>query len=84
VPEVAITALVVEVLASSPSHRAATRRALGFLASQQFARDRDVPAALDPTLALGAFPLAPHADFLRCDATAHALLAMIAAKTTFR
>ncbi len=80
VPEVAITALVVEVLARSSSHRAATRRALGFLASQCFARLRDVPAALEPKLAFGAFPLAPHADFLRADVTAHVLLALLAAR----
>jgi hypothetical protein len=79
-PEVAITALVVEVLASSRPHRAVVRRALAFLASQAFQREADVPAAMDPDLALGAFPLAPHADFLRCDVTAHALLALLAAR----
>lgn len=79
-PEVAITALVLEVLASSRPHRAAARRALAFLVSQALASERDVPAALDPALAIGAFPLAPHADFLRCDATAHALLALLAAR----
>lgn len=80
VPEVALTALVLEVLARSAKHVAAARRALGFLEAQAFARERDVPAALDPAHALGAFPLAPHADFLRADATAHALLALLAAR----
>jgi hypothetical protein len=80
VAECALTALVIEVLARSPAHHAATRRALGFLEAQAFARPSDVPAAVDPALAIGAFPLAPHADFLRADVTAHALLAMLAAR----
>lgn len=80
VPEVALTALAVEVLAATPATRAAASRGVAFLASQAYARDADVPAALDPALALGAFPLAPHADFLRVDASAHALLALMAAR----
>ena len=78
VPEVALTALVIEILATT--HPAAARRALGFLASQSFTTERDVPAALDLSLCIGAYPLAPHADFLRCDVTAHALLAQLAVK----
>jgi len=78
VPEVAITALVIEALAHGKPHHASVRRALAFLRTQQLTRD--VSAALDPDLCEGAFPLAPHADFLRCDVTAHALLAMLATR----
>jgi AMMECR1 domain-containing protein len=80
VPEVAISALVAEVLPSS-SHRAARDRVVAFLATQQLLDDASMSAALDPTLARGAFPLAPHADFLRVDVTAHALLAMLTARS---
>lgn len=79
-PEVALTALAIEVLAPSKKHRAATARALGFLESQCLSSIDDVPASLDPALALGAFPLAPHADFLRCDVTAHAVLALLSSR----
>ncbi len=82
VPEVALTALVIEILAAT--HPAVTRRATAFLASQSFATEQDVPAALDPSLCLGAYPLAPHADFLRCDVTAHALLAQLASEISSR
>jgi AMMECR1 domain-containing protein len=75
-PEVAITALVAEVLEGSPAHRAARDRARDFVASQQLLDDDSMSAAIDPSLARGAFPLAPHADFLRTDVTAHALLAL--------
>ncbi len=78
VPEVALTALVLEVLGPHATHRPAVARAREILLAQQLLDPRRLHAALDPTLALGAFPLAPHADFLRVDVTAHALLALLA------
>jgi hypothetical protein len=79
VPETALTALAIEALAGSAPHASAASRARRFLETLAFHREDDVPAALDPALALGAFPLAPHADFLRSDVTAHALLAITSA-----
>lgn len=80
VPETALTALAVEALAGSAAHRAPMERAIGFLRSIALHDEEDVPAPLDPTHALGAFPLGPQADFLRSDVTAHALLALLAAR----
>lgn len=81
VPEVALTALAVEVLATNTSHDSSVvevmKRARTFLEAQCFQNAERIPAALDPKLAHGAFPLAPHADFLRSDVTAHALLALL-------
>jgi hypothetical protein len=37
-----------------------------------------IRAAIDPSLAHGAFAASPCADLLRCDVTAHALLATMA------
>jgi hypothetical protein len=37
-----------------------------------------ITAALDPALAHGAFSASPSIDLLRCDITAHAVLAMLA------
>jgi hypothetical protein len=71
---VALTALVAEALAGS-RHRAALRAARAFLGRVQIdARRR---GSLDPSLGHGAFPLSPVADGLRCDVTAHALLALL-------
>lgn len=81
VAEVALTALTAEVLAAAPRRDdaidAALARARRFLSRQALDRLEVVPAALDARLALGAFPLAPHADFLRSDVTAHALHALL-------
>jgi len=78
----ALTALSIEVLSASPRRDAATEaaieRARAFLLVHAFDRIERIGAALDPRLALGAFPLAPHTDFLRSDVTAHALLALLA------
>lgn len=79
VPEVALTALAVEVLARTGDHEAAVTRAVAFLERMAYTSPDATPAPLDPRLAFGAFPLAPHADFLRADVTAHALLALEAA-----
>jgi AMMECR1 domain-containing protein len=74
VPEIAPTALVVEALDGLPDAGAAVRRGRRFLLASQLA---PVPAPLDPSLATGAFPLTPVlVDVLRCDVTAHALLAL--------
>jgi hypothetical protein len=78
VPEVALTALVVEALEGLPdaAARAVVRRARSFLSTWQLLPG-SVPAALEPSLAAGAFPLSPIAvDVLRCDVTAHAVLAL--------
>jgi hypothetical protein len=74
VPEVALTALAAEALANSP-HRAALRSACAFLRRAQI--DASRRGSLDPSLGHGAFPLSPVADGLRCDVTAHALLALL-------
>jgi hypothetical protein len=77
VPEIALTAVCAEALAPLPSAeaRSAAARARAFLRRWQLLPDR-VPAALDPKLAIGAFPASPVADLLRGDITAHALLAL--------
>jgi AMMECR1 domain-containing protein len=80
VPEAALTALSVEALALSAAHRSDALRALAFVRGLAFHDEADVPAPLDPALALGAVPLAPHADFLRSDVTGHAVLALHAAR----
>lgn len=79
IPEVALTALAVEALAGhpAPSSRAAVARARSFIARTQLVGDR-VYGALDPALARGAFPASPVVDWLRCDVTAHAVLALSA------
>jgi AMMECR1 domain-containing protein len=84
VPEVALTAVVVEALAGLPGARA--RRAVvaagRFLTRAQLRRE-SVAAALDPSLADGAFPASPVVtDFLRCDVSGHALLALLALPRT--
>lgn len=76
-PEVALSALVVEALAGAPGRlaQAARTRALGFVVRQQHLA-RVPPDIADPSLALGAFPLTPVHAYLRSDVTAHALLAL--------
>jgi hypothetical protein len=79
VPEIALTALVVEALDGLPDAdaRDALRRARRFLASSQLLQPA-IPAPLEPELAHGAFPGSPVViDVLRCDVTAHALRASV-------
>ena len=77
VPETALTALVVEALAPgiNAAERTAIRLARDFLGSLQFSGER-TPGSLDADLACGAYPGSRIVDFLRCDVTAHALLAL--------
>jgi AMMECR1 domain-containing protein len=77
IPEVALTALAVEALATHPApfSGAAARHARSFIARTQLVGDR-VYGALDPSMAWGAFPTSPVVDWLRCDVTAHAVLAL--------
>jgi len=76
-PEIARTAATVEALEpfESAGARAAAERACGFLARCQLAELEDPlhAGSID-----GAFPLVPDGDLLRTDATAHALLALLA------
>jgi hypothetical protein len=83
VPEIALTSLAVEALARQPSPwaRAAVKRARQFIGRTQLVGDR-VYAALDPQLASGAFPASVISDWLRCDVTAHAVLALGAGKAS--
>ena len=78
-PELALTAVVVEALAGAKSKAstAAAGRARDFLLQWQLAPGA-VPASLDADLAAGAFPLSPVLDGLRADVTAHAVLALLA------
>ncbi len=78
IPELALTAAAVEALRPSRDRRAraAVQRGRAFLSSHQF-RGESIPAAFDPELAEGGFPLSPVAPGLRSDVTAHALLALI-------
>jgi hypothetical protein len=72
VPEIALTAIAVEALAGE-REAAAIARARAFLLRWQ-----SVPCGpVDPSVAAGAFPLSPIDDRLRCDVTAHALLALL-------
>jgi AMMECR1 domain-containing protein len=77
VPETALTAVAVEGLAGYHAAwaRAAVTRGRAFLARRQLVGPR-IYAALDPDTCHGAFAASPIADTLRCDITAHALLAM--------
>ncbi len=77
VPETALTALVVEALApgANAAERTAIRLARDFLGALQFSGGR-TPGSLDADLACGAYPGSRIADFLRCDVTAHVLLAL--------
>ncbi len=80
-PEVALTALTVEALAGGQESavRAGLVEAVAFLEGCQVGPD-SLPEALDASRALGAFPLTPVCSFLRTDVTAHAVLALLAAK----
>jgi AMMECR1 domain-containing protein len=77
VPETALTAIVVEALAASrdASAKHAVRRAREFLRALQFTGER-LPVSIDPAVGDGAFPASPVNATLRCDITAHALLAL--------
>jgi AMMECR1 domain-containing protein len=77
-PEVAITAVALEALARHRAAfaRAAVERGHAFLAGAQLVGDR-IYGALDPAAARGAFPVTPVNDALRCDVTAHAVLALV-------
>jgi AMMECR1 domain-containing protein len=82
VPETAVTGLAVEALArhTEPWARAAVARGRGFLGRMQLLGSH-IPAAIDPALSHGAFAASPAVDYLRCDVTAHALLAIVASPT---
>jgi hypothetical protein len=83
VPEIAVTAVVLEALAGARgSSRAATRaieRGRTFLRRWQCVLDR-APGLVDLRTALGAFPASPIDAGLRVDVTGHALLALLATK----
>jgi hypothetical protein len=82
VPETALTAIVVEALdgLDDPEGRRAAARGRAFLRRQQLSADT-APAILDPALADGAFAASPlSVDVLRCDITAHAVLALYGKK----
>lgn len=77
IPELALTALTIEALAGLPDReaRTAVARARRFLERWQL-RPGNIPAALDPALAMGAFPASPITPLLRCDVVAHVRLAL--------
>ncbi len=77
VPELALTAITVEALApsSSPAARRAVARGRAFLRRWQLLGER-LGAAYEPGAARGAFPISPGFDAVRCDVTAHAVLAL--------
>ena len=83
-PELALTALVVEALATLPKkekrHVDAISRARDFLLSHQFYGTKHIPARFDLRAANGAFPIAPNIHWLRTDITAHAALAILATR----
>ena len=81
VPEIALTALVVEALVEHRDARArrAVKSALGFLRAWQL-DPRTPRGPVDLELASGGFPLSPVVDILRGDVTGHALLAMSASE----
>jgi hypothetical protein len=56
-------------------HRADHAAALAFVEARQLTPDR-IPAALEPSLALGGFSGTPVDDILRADIAGHALLAL--------
>ncbi len=76
-PEVALTALVVEALAGATerSARTARARAFAFVLRQQHLAHVP-PDVREPESAFGAFPLTPVHAYLRSDVTAHAVLAL--------
>jgi hypothetical protein len=77
IPEIALTSLVVEALAAETDRasRAAVDRARRFLLRWQVMPPH-VRGPVDLDVAAGAFPLSPVDDGLRCDVTAHAVLAL--------
>jgi len=76
-PEVALTALVIEALAGAPERSARTARshALDFVLRQQHLAHTP-PDVRRPEDAFGAFPLTPVHAYLRSDVTAHAVIAV--------
>jgi hypothetical protein len=78
IPELALTAIAVEALTPSRDRRSrsAVERGRAFLFAHQL-RAGSVPAAFDPKLAAGAFPVSVVVPALRSDVTAHALLALL-------
>lgn len=79
VPELALTAVVIEALATARSRpaAAASKRGRAFLRRWQCLPDR-APGLMDLRTALGAFPATPIHGGLRVDVTGHALLALLA------
>ncbi len=77
VPELALTAVTVEALATAERepHRRARELARAFVNQQQLGGDI-LPEATAPERLLGAFPLTPVHAFLRADVTAHAVVAL--------
>jgi AMMECR1 domain-containing protein len=76
VPEIALTAVVVEALAAAPRARRAVERARRFLRAWQYMPPA-IRAPLRPDIVHGGFPASPVADLLRIDVTGHALLALL-------
>ena len=85
VPELARTAATIEALALVPNApaRQAIDRAVGFLLRHQLSAD-SYPNASSAEWVSGAFPVSPVQDFLQIDVTAHALLALVAARAISR
>jgi hypothetical protein len=76
VPECGLTAVAAHALLFSPEHQPLADRALSFVRARQLLPGR-IPAALDPTLSLGAFSATPVDDVLRADIVGHALSALL-------
>jgi len=83
-PELALTAIVVEALAHAKTQplQRALRLAHTFLERQQLLDD-PLPEAIAPERVHGAFPLTPVHSFLRSDVTAHAVLAFAGAPADY-
>ncbi|MFO0610955.1 MAG: hypothetical protein U0414_00105 [Polyangiaceae bacterium] len=77
VPETGLTAVAAHALAGGP-HEEAHEAALAFVRRRHLL-PRQIPAILDPRLALGGFSATPVDDTLRADIAGHALLALLAA-----
>jgi AMMECR1 domain-containing protein len=82
VPETALTAISIEALAGlrSKEAKSAALRGQDFLRRWQLRAN--VAASLDPLLCRGAFPASPVQSLLRCDITAHAVLALSGVRPT--
>lgn len=74
IPEVALTAVTVEALASLPGARAGVRRARAFLRAWQVPSQPPAPLVCE---AAGAFLASPILEALRVDITGHAMLALL-------